>query len=147
MLQKYCRGYLVAKKYSLVVGNRSIHKKLSCFSELRREIELQFVRQLSFVWRVYKRTKAREAREADARKKKKSKKGKGKKKTGLKQRGVPSKTKSTKNTPKLKSDSLATDESPEEKKTQGNNLSKKQTDAAEDGEADATIEEMLESAE
>ena len=64
----------------------SIDKTLARFARMRHKIKLQLVRQLSYVWKVYKRKKDREQRQAEERKLKQlnSKNSKGKKKSSQK---------------------------------------------------------------
>ena len=84
LIQRYCKGHLVAKHYIHIIGDASIDKSLFSFRVMKNEIGRQLANLLYFYWRVYQRTQERKRKEEAERKKKA--KGKKKKKGGGVQR-------------------------------------------------------------
>ena len=73
LLQKYCRGYLVTKRYIKQRGDISIMSSLRELREMKHQMGTHLSNLLRFVWRCYWKKKLKK-------KKKKKGKGKGKKK-------------------------------------------------------------------
>ena len=69
MIQKFCKGYLVAKRFLKIKGDIAIDKSLSHFRRMKEKIGRQLARSLTYVWRLYKAKKQRLAAEAEAAKK------------------------------------------------------------------------------
>ena len=84
LIQRYCKGHLVAKHYIHIIGDASIDKSLFSFRVMKNEIGRQLANLLYFYWRVYQRTLERKRKEEAERKKKA--KGKKKKKGSNAQR-------------------------------------------------------------
>ena len=79
LIQRYCKGHMVAKHYVHLLGDISIDKSLHSLTLMKKEIGYQLAKSLYFYWQIYKRNKERKAKEEAERKKKKAAKGKKKK--------------------------------------------------------------------
>ena len=75
IVQRYCRGHFVAKRFLKARGDISMAASLKTFRDMKHEIGTMLSNQIRFYWKVYLRKKEN--------KKKKKKKGtkKGKKST------------------------------------------------------------------
>jgi len=76
LIQRVCRGHLVAKHYIRERGDISIMATLKRFRDMKTEIGTQLSNLIRFYWKCYKRKKDKK------KKKKKGKKGKKSKKQG-----------------------------------------------------------------
>eukprot|EP00353_Schmidingerella_taraikaensis_P009040 CAMPEP_0185591634 /NCGR_PEP_ID=MMETSP0434-20130131/65153_1 /TAXON_ID=626734 ORGANISM="Favella taraikaensis, Strain Fe Narragansett Bay" /NCGR_SAMPLE_ID=MMETSP0434 /ASSEMBLY_ACC=CAM_ASM_000379 /LENGTH=147 /DNA_ID=CAMNT_0028216797 /DNA_START=937 /DNA_END=1380 /DNA_ORIENTATION=- len=99
MVQKYCKGYITAKRYFKIKGEFMIDQTLKEFMRIRKEIEFTLAHLIYFTWKCYKGRKVRLKREAEERKAA-SKARKGKKKGKFRASSFSTKTVGKKTSPK-----------------------------------------------
>ena len=76
LIQRYSKGYLVAKHYIHILGDVAIDYSLLSLKAMTDKIGLWLALRIAVMWRTFKKIKAiKKKRKAD-----KKKKGKGKKK-------------------------------------------------------------------
>ena len=79
LIQRYCKGHLVAKHYIHLLGDVSIDKSLFKFKVMKQEISMQLAKMIYFYWKIYKRNQERK-KKAEEERKRKAKAAKKKKK-------------------------------------------------------------------